>query len=240
MFRKLLFLLLLACSANAMAQVAITPIKSEAKNVPDTTDYKRMGAPMPGMRLKIFKDTAKKDNLLTVITKDTSVRNRESTAYITGKTVNTKDTVVTTHKHKKKAVKEDKVTEQKAIVAKPKDYLTNADFDNGANLMVMMFNPTCSHCEDETELLEKNIFYFTKSKLILMANPMMWEYLPNFVKSFHIFDYPAITLGSDSTFISKVFLYSALPQINIYDKHRKLIKTFSGEVVMDSLKKYIE
>ncbi len=240
MLRKLLFLSLFACSANAIAQVSITPIKTEVKKAADTTDYKLMGAPMPELNLKVYIDTARKENIVTVIEKDTSVMNGESTAYITGKTDNTKDTVVTSHKRRKRAKKEENNTGQINIMSKTKPYMNTADFDNGANLFVMMFNPTCSHCEDETELLEKNISVFKKSKIILMANPMMWDYLPNFMKSFHVLDYPTITAGSDSSFINKVFLYQTLPQINIYDKDRKLIKTYNGEVMIDSLKKYAE
>jgi hypothetical protein len=122
-----------------------------------------------------------------------------------------------------------------------KKYLTNSDFDNGANLLVMMFNPTCSHCQDETEMLEKNIFYFKKSKLIMIANMVMVPYMPDFVKNFHIAEYPSFIIGFDATnFISELFLYAALPQLNIYDGDRKLIKTFSGEVSIDSLKGYIQ
>jgi protein-disulfide isomerase len=70
----------------------------------------------------------------------------------------------------------------------------------------MMFNPTCSHCEDETALLEKNIALFKKTKMVLMANPIMWDYLPAFAKTFHIEDFHNITLGVDSAdFINKVF-----------------------------------
>jgi hypothetical protein len=90
-------------------------------------------------------------------------------------------------------------------------------------------------------MLQKNIFYFKKSKIVMMANPVMWEYLPNFNKSFHIDEYSTFTLGVDSSdYITKTFLYSALPQINVYNKERKLIKIFSGEASIDSLKGYIE
>ncbi len=122
-----------------------------------------------------------------------------------------------------------------------KPYINNDDLDNGANLFVMMFNPTCSHCEDETELLEKNISLFRKSKIVMVAAKPMKPYMPDFIRSFHINEYPAMYIGTDSTnFIDNVFLYTALPQINIYDNHRKLIKTYTGHVEIDSLKQFIE
>ncbi len=119
-----------------------------------------------------------------------------------------------------------------------KEY-SELELKNKANLFVMIFNPVCSHCEDETELLEKNITMFKRSKLVLMANASMKTYLGDFIKFMKVKDYPSIIIGLDSSgFIDRTFLFNALPQINIYDKHRKLIKTFSGEIPIDSLKMY--
>ena len=120
-------------------------------------------------------------------------------------------------------------------------YLTSEDLDNGANLFVMMFNPTCSHCEDEAAVLRNNIFLFKKTKLVLMANPGMKQYLPDFVNRQHLDEYPSFNIGIDSSdFINKTYLFQMLPQINIYDHDRKLLKIYNGEVAIDSLKKYIE
>ncbi len=146
-----------------------------------------------------------------------------------------KDTMVNAHSNpdRKKAHKE-KHAEEKL-------YLTDKDLDNGANLIVMMFNPTCSHCQDETAILEKNIFLFNKTQMVLLANPTMKAYLPDFVNMLHVMEYPSMHVGIDSSgFINNVYQYTALPQINIYDKERKLIKIYNGEVSVDTLKKYIE
>ena len=126
-------------------------------------------------------------------------------------------------------------------VTSSKASFTNADFDNGANLFVMMFSPTCSHCQDETMRIEKNFALFKKSKLVLLANMINKPYLDDFVKAVNLNGYPSIYLGLDSMgFINNTYLYQALPQINIYNSDRKLIKTYTGEVAIDSLKKYIE
>ena len=138
------------------------------------------------------------------------------------------------HKHKKKH-------QEPQFVTVRTDMVTEQLLNNNANLLVMMFNPTCSHCEDQTDRFEKSIELFKNSKLLLMANPGMRDYLPNFSKTHHVSDYPAFLLGTDSaSFIKQTFLYSALPQINVYGPDRKLIKTWAGEVVMDSIKQYIQ
>lgn len=119
-------------------------------------------------------------------------------------------------------------------------FLSNEDFRNDANIFIMMFNPTCSHCEDVTFMLEKNIDLFTKTKVVLLANSLMSIYIPDFAHRHNIAKYPNMYIGYDSSgFINNTFLYQSLPQINIYDAGHKLLKTYSGEVPMDTLKKYI-
>jgi hypothetical protein len=47
-------------------------------------------------------------------------------------------------------------------------------------------------------------------------------------------------IGWDSSgLVEDMFLYQQLPQINIFDNERKLIKIFSGEVPADTIRKFI-
>jgi len=127
------------------------------------------------------------------------------------------------------------------ITVRRHSHLTEKDIKCEGNLLVMMFNPTCGHCEDQTERMTRNISLFNKSKMVLMAKENMSEYLPNFVKNHHIGNYFPIYLGVDKGgFMDKTFLYSALPQINIYSPDHKLIRSFAGEVPIDTLKQYIQ
>ena len=119
--------------------------------------------------------------------------------------------------------------------------VTGKDLDNGANLLVMRFNPTCGHCEEQTDLFEKNIALFKKSNLVLIANSPMIPYMPDFIRNHHVKEYPKIVIGIDSSgYIGLTNLYSSLPQINIYGPDRKLIRAFCGEVSLDTLKQYIQ
>ncbi len=120
-------------------------------------------------------------------------------------------------------------------------FVTSADLDNNANLFVMIFNPNCSHCEEETKMIEKNSALFKNTKLVMVANPRLANMIPNFVSNNSIPDYPFISIGPDSSdYINKVILYKMLPQINIYDHDRKLIKCFNGDMPIDSLQQYIQ
>lgn len=119
--------------------------------------------------------------------------------------------------------------------------VTKKDLANDANLLVMMFNPTCEHCQEETELFKKNIYAFKKTQLILVAAPVMKDYMEFFENVVRVKEYPTVQVSLDSCkFIDRAFTYQSLPQINIYDKERKLIKMFSGDTPMDSLRQYIE
>lgn len=127
------------------------------------------------------------------------------------------------------------------IVTQERKSITDAMVKNDANLIVMMFNPTCGHCEDMTRAMEENIFLFKKTNIVLVAAANMFDNLEFFKKNVKANQFPSIKVGVDSSqFIDQSFNYNGLPQVNIYDHDRKLIKTFSGITTVDSLKKYIE
>ena len=47
--------------------------------------------------------------------------------------------------------------------------ITNSDLNFDGNMLLMLFSPTCGHCEDKTDMLEKNIALFNKSRLVMVA-----------------------------------------------------------------------
>ena len=126
------------------------------------------------------------------------------------------------------------------IFTKQGKYLTEKDLSNDAHLILMIFNPTCDHCEEQTFILKKNIFMFDKSNLVLIAAPSMIPHLGYFTNNTKIDGYPTFKVGVDSSdYIDKTFRQITLPQINIYDRERKLVKMFYGITPIDSLKQYI-
>ncbi len=127
-----------------------------------------------------------------------------------------------------------------AVTAKG-EKITTKDVQNEANLFVILFNPTCEHCQDEARLLMKNIDMFKKSKVLFLATDNMMSYLSFFDATTGINKEPRLPVAIDSAnFINKTFTYDGLPQINIYNKERVLIKQFHGDKPIDSLAKYIE
>jgi hypothetical protein len=119
-----------------------------------------------------------------------------------------------------------------------KEY-TEKSFDSNHNLFLFMFNPTCGHCINMAKLVGENYKVFKKNDIVFMAGPQMLSYLNSFYQATKIGNYPEIVVGVDSAFaVEKIYNYHTLPQLNIYNKERKLIKTFQGDIPLDSLKKY--
>ena len=173
-------------------------------------DYQQMGAPLPPLKLLIFHDTSSKKNVPAPNSQGAGEKTHAS-------------------KRNRKKNSADKL------------YLTADDVDNSANLLVMIFNPGCSHCEDETAVIQNNFTLFKKTELVMVAKPASSVSLSDFYARRRLYEFPSIHIGTDSSdFIGKTFVFGMLPQINIYDHDRKLIKTYNGEIAIDSLKKYIE
>ena len=118
---------------------------------------------------------------------------------------------------------------------------TSKDVQNDANLFIMLFNPTCEHCEEMTLAFEKNVGQFKRSNILLLAAPAMGPYLEYFGNNTHVGNYPHIRVGLDSSdFIQNTFRYEALPQVNVYSPEGKLLKSLSGITSIDSLKPFIQ
>lgn len=108
------------------------------------------------------------------------------------------------------------------------------------NLFVMMFNPTCEHCESMTVNMGLHEKEFGDAKVFLAAAPAMGPYLSYFYNNTKVGEHPKFKVVLDSCdFIQKTFTYTSLPQINIYNSKRVLIKILTGTETMDELRPYL-
>lgn len=127
------------------------------------------------------------------------------------------------------------------LVTKDGEHVTNENLVGESNLIVMLFNPTCDHCVEATVNIEKNIDKFEKTKIILMAAPVVYRHLTYFNNVTRYAKYPKLVVGVDSAgFIDKTFTYHTLPQINIYNKDRVLEKIITGESSFSALEPYVD
>lgn len=120
-------------------------------------------------------------------------------------------------------------------------YITDENIHYDGHLIIMLFNPTCSHCEEQAEIFKANIDRAKRSKLLLVAAASMKEYLDYFKNNTRIGDVSKMPVGLDSSgYLDLTFRYVTLPQLNIYDNNRKLVKVFFGVTTLDSLSAFLD
>lgn len=123
------------------------------------------------------------------------------------------------------------------------DNITQDVVGTSGNLLLMIFNPVCEHCEEQTRQFVQLDSLFKTSRLLLVAAPVQIPNLSFFEAGTKYSAHTRmITVAIDSAkVLDKLFGYEELPQINIYDgKTHKLIRTFSGSQPIDSLRAYIQ
>jgi len=114
--------------------------------------------------------------------------------------------------------------------------LTNSDLKENAPIVIMLFNPTCDHCEEQARRFQQHLKKFRGTNLLLMAADRMGPHIGYFVNTTGSDNYPSLQIGIDSSrYIDETFRYAGLPQINVYDQQRKLVKVFAGLTPIDSI-----
>lgn len=118
--------------------------------------------------------------------------------------------------------------------------ITNKDLKVKHHLLLIIFNPTCSHCIKMSKLICSHANLFKNTKVVFMAQQGMMSYFPDYEKKTGFDQHPEFILGVDKNFtIDKLANYKLLPMINIYNKEHQLVKTFNGDIPLDSLKQYL-
>ena len=126
------------------------------------------------------------------------------------------------------------------LVAEGGKVFTENDAVAGENLFIMLFNPTCEHCQEATAMFGKNDSLLKDGQLYLMGAANMLPYLDYFATTTGHKKHPVIRVGVDSSgFIEKTFNYQSLPELLIYDRNHRLVRTISSSIPVDSLLPYL-
>lgn len=104
--------------------------------------------------------------------------------------------------------------------------------------LIIYYNSECEHCQYEAELISKQIEQF-KDYQILMISYEPIEKILAYRKKFKL-NYSFIEFLQDSKYqFDNIFGNSPFPSSFIYNKNRKLVKQFKGEVKTEAMLKYL-
>ncbi len=126
---------------------------------------------------------------------------------------------------------------------------TDRDFEAFDNLVLILFNPTCDHCINLGKEIAANPKVFKNTAVVYIAANGMDDYLKYFIDQtgldkvlgknivMGVDQTPNAGLGNSfSVFLAQLFEYQ-LPQVNIYNKERKMIFKRSGAIALDEILK---
>lgn len=114
-----------------------------------------------------------------------------------------------------------------------KKVFTQANLKPGQPLVVVYFDPDCDHCNKQAQLIQAEVSKFANAQMVWVAFPASIEAITAFGKKY----FPAqfgksffFLRDNDYTF-DRSFGYSEAPSIYVYNKSRKLVKSYSKKEV---------
>ncbi len=123
----------------------------------------------------------------------------------------------------------------KLLLPDSASYFTKEDLPKKSAVLLMLFNPDCSHCRHETEEIIKHIDEF-KDVQIVMATMMPYRQMMAFREEFRLADYKNIVVGCDENyFLSTFYMIRNLPYLAFYDRKRALISVYEGSMPIEKV-----
>lgn len=119
-------------------------------------------------------------------------------------------------------------------------YFSKTDLSKKKPVMLMLFSPTCEHCQHETAELVEKIDKF-KNIQIVMVTSMPFDSMMAFREKYQLAKYENIVVGQDTHyFLFSFFLNHHLPFLAFYNRKKELISVFEGGLPMEKVLKEFE
>jgi peroxiredoxin len=104
---------------------------------------------------------------------------------------------------------------------------------------LILFFPDCDHCQREAAQIQKNIAGF-KDYTLYFISSAPFEEINHFATTYQLHNYKNVVFArTEAQNVINAFGPIETPTIYLYDKSGKLIETFSGEVAIEVVLKYI-
>lgn len=117
--------------------------------------------------------------------------------------------------------------------------LTNKDIKPKNHLFLIIVSLSCDQCINVTKSICDNSELFKDSKVIFMTRNVDKPHLKSFKKKTGIEQHPEFILGFDQSRAVIKLGTGILPQINIYNKDKKLVDIIYGGAPLKAFKPYL-
>ncbi len=107
----------------------------------------------------------------------------------------------------------------------------------GKKTMLVFFSLDCKHCQRQMKALTKGMDSLSDIQFYMMTPMHSMTDLREFYKKYHLGDYKNIVLvGRDYEFFYSTFYGTkVVPDLALYDEHKKIIKLFEGEATVTDI-----
>jgi thiol-disulfide isomerase/thioredoxin len=116
-------------------------------------------------------------------------------------------------------------------------WFTQANLKKGKAVMIMVFNPDCSHCQNQAEVIAQNHKELLSEIEIVMCSYQDLQKMRGFIDKYKLGEFSNIHVGRDvNYFFTPFYNMHLFPFLAIYDKKGKLYKVFEGGIEADKIK----
>lgn len=115
----------------------------------------------------------------------------------------------------------------------------SSNINENNSCLIIYFHPECEHCHYEAEQISLNIDRFYNFQIIMISTASR-ESVKYFANKYHLLEFDNISVLIDTLDVfHNTFGPNSFPASFIYNKERKLVKQFKGEVKIEALLKYL-
>jgi thioredoxin-related protein len=112
---------------------------------------------------------------------------------------------------------------------------TKAQIPEGRPVLLMVFSPDCSHCQEETQDMVAHMDELKNVHIVMITLQPLWM-MKDFIANYGLAKYSNIVIGKDIYYFTPAFFdIRNIPFIAIYNKKGKLVEGFGGTLPTSQL-----
>lgn len=114
------------------------------------------------------------------------------------------------------------------------------DIIEDKNYVIFLFNPSCYHCVEMTDMLLKHADELSETTILFIATQDALEMLPQFMRDVNYKESPNLIIGvDDSDIVRKLYNSGMLPQLMFYNSQHQLIKIYNGDMTWEEFSQHL-